>query len=233
MDFLSRDSRDSRAGVPKSGPARLPGLWSPITLRADLGSKCGLKKSCTSRRELSNGMSHVICSQVFRVDSWLLMVRSQNWQTPGSSTPGPSFGHNLCFRCPNEQYEPILDICASRTFHWYKERHKPLRLDPSNRSLKFWESTGTPSPKVGVALGVWGFTPSHFPTLPGVPDVTPSLPFGPHPCNPFALVASPKLRLRQGACLQVSTFHNLTLWNPQVGFTPWLGSASSDVCALS
>ncbi len=26
--------------------------------------------------------------------------------------------------------------------------------------------------------------------------------------------------------LQVSTFRNLTLWNPQVGFTPWLGSAS-------
>ncbi len=27
-------------------------------------------------------------------------------------------------------------------------------------------------------------------------------------------------------CYQVSTFRNLTLWNPQVGFTPWLGSAS-------
>jgi hypothetical protein len=199
MAFLSRDSR---AGVPKSRPAGLPGLWSPITLRADLGSKCGLKQSCSSRRELFNGMSHVVCSQVFRVDSRLLVVGSQNWQTPGSSTPGsstpgPSFGHNLCFRCPNEQWEPILDIYASRYFHWYKERHKPLRFDPSNWSLKFRESTGTPSPKAGVALGVWGFTPSHFPTLPGVPDVTPGLPFGPHPCNPFALVASPKLGLRQ------------------------------------
>jgi hypothetical protein len=29
-----------------------------------------------------------------------------------------------------------------------------------------------------------------------------------------------------GACLWVSTFRNLTLWNPKVGFTPWLGSAS-------
>jgi hypothetical protein len=102
----------------------------------------------------------------------------------------------LHFRCPNEQCEPILDIYASRDFHWYKERHKPLRFDPSNRSLKFRESTGTPSPKAGVALGVWGFTPSRFPTLPGVLDVTPGLPFGPHPCNPFALVASPKLGLR-------------------------------------
>ncbi len=194
MAFLSRDSR---AGVPKSRPTGLPGLWSPITLRADLGLKCGLKQSCSSRRELSNGMSHVVCSQVFRVDSRLLVVGSQNWQTPGSSTPGPSFGHNLRFRHPNEQCEPILEIYASRAFHWYKERHKPLRFDPSNRSLKFRESTGTPSPKAGVALGVWRFTPSRFPTLPGVPDVTPGLPFGLNPCNPFALVASPKLGLRQ------------------------------------
>jgi len=72
-----------------------------------------------------------------------------------------------------------------------------LSFDPSNWSLKFWESTGTPSPKVGVALGVWGLTPSHSPTLSGVYDVIPGLPLGPHPCNPFALVASPKLGLRQ------------------------------------
>jgi len=55
--------------------------------------------------------------------------------------------------------------------------------------------------------------PSHFLTLPGVCDVTPELLLGPHPCdlfaltlrllfgsqtcNPFALVVSPKLRLRQ------------------------------------
>jgi hypothetical protein len=98
-------------------------------------------------------MSHVLYSQVFRVDSRLLVVGSQNWQTPGNSTPDPSFGHNLCFWCPNEQCEPILDIYASRAFYWYKERHNPLRFDPCNRFLKFRESTGTPSPKVGVCLG--------------------------------------------------------------------------------
>jgi len=27
--------------------------------------------------------------------------------------------------------------------------------------MKFWKSTRTPSPKVGVALRVWGFTPSY------------------------------------------------------------------------
>jgi hypothetical protein len=45
-------SRDSRVGVPKSRQMGLPGLWSPITLRADLGSRCGLKQSCSSYREL-------------------------------------------------------------------------------------------------------------------------------------------------------------------------------------
>jgi hypothetical protein len=135
------------------------------------------------------------------------MVGSQNWQTPESSTPesstpDPSFGHNLCFRCPNEQCEPILDIYVSRAFHWYKERNKPLRFDPSNRSLKFRESTGTPSSNLEVTLGVWRFTSSHSLTLPGVFNVTPERPFGPHPCNPFALVASPKLELRHIAFQQ-------------------------------
>jgi hypothetical protein len=36
------------------------------------------------------------------------------------------------------------------------------------------------------------FTPSHFLTLPGVCDVTHGLPFGPHPCNPFAFGREPK-----------------------------------------
>jgi hypothetical protein len=158
--------RDSGVGVPKLRQLGLPRLWSHITLRADLGSRREIKQSCSSRRDLSNGMSHVVCSPVFRVDSWLLVVGSQNCQTPESSTPGPSFAHNLCFRCPNEQCEPILDIYALRAFQWYKKRHEPLRFDPSNLSLKFWESTGTPSPKVGVALGVWWLTPSHSPSLP-------------------------------------------------------------------
>jgi len=138
-------------------------------------------------------MLHVVCRQVNQVDSQIFLVGSQI----GNLIPGLSFGHNLCFRCPNEQCEPILNIYIPRSFQWYKEWHKPLSLDPWNLSLKFQESTKTPSPKVGVALGVWGFTPSHFLTLPGVCDVTPKLPLGPHPCNPFALVVSPKLGLRQ------------------------------------
>ncbi len=91
---------------PKSRQWGLLRLWSPITLRADLRSKCGLKQSCTPRRELSNDMWHVICSQVNRVDSRLLVVGSQI----ANLSPGLSFAHNLCFRCLNEPWEPILDI---------------------------------------------------------------------------------------------------------------------------
>jgi hypothetical protein len=192
----------TRGGV-KSRQLGFPRLWSPITLRADLGLGCGLKQSCIFHWELSNGMSHVVYSQVNRVDSWLFLVGSQT----GNLTPGPAFGHNLCFRCPNEQCEPILDIYVPRAFQWYKECHKPLSFDPSNRSLKFRKSTGTSSPKVGVALGVWGFTPSHFPTLPEICAMILGLPFDPHLCNPFALVVSPKLRLRQ-IFSEINQIHN-------------------------
>jgi hypothetical protein len=59
MAFLSRDSR---VGVPKSRQLGLLQLWSPITLRADLRLRCGLKKSCSSCQELSNDMWHAPCS---------------------------------------------------------------------------------------------------------------------------------------------------------------------------
>ncbi len=135
-------SRDSRVRVSKSRQMGLPGLWSPITLWADLRWRCSLKRSCSSRRELSKSVSHFRIGHREEVDSQLFVVESQTT----SSTSGPSFGHNLCFRCPNEPSEPILDIYAPRAFQWYKERHNPLRFDPCNRSLKFRKSTGTPSP---------------------------------------------------------------------------------------
>ncbi len=175
----------------------LSGLWSPITLRADLGSKCGLKQSYSSRRELSNGMSHVVCSQVFRVDSRLLVVGSQNWQTPGSSTPGPSFGHNLCFRCPNEQCEPILDICASRAFHWYKKRHKPLRFDPQIGLWSFGSPPGLHLPKRELPWECEGSLPHTFLHSQESLMWLPGFPLARTLVTPFALVASPKLGLRQ------------------------------------
>ncbi len=105
-------SRDSQVGVPKSSQMGLLGLWSPITLRLDLLLQCSLKQSCSSRRELSNAVSHSRIGHREEVDSRLFVVGSQT----GSSTPSLSFGHNLCFRCSNEPSEPILDIYASRAF---------------------------------------------------------------------------------------------------------------------
>ncbi len=105
MAFLSRDSR---VGVSKSHQRGLLGLWSPIILRADLGLKCDLKQNCSSNQELSNDMWHVVCSQVNRVDFRFLVV--------GSQTTGLSFAHNLCFKCPNEPCELILDIYTSIAF---------------------------------------------------------------------------------------------------------------------
>jgi hypothetical protein len=197
-------SQDSRPGVSKSRPAGLPGLWSPITLRADLGSKCGLKQSCSSHRELSNGISHVVCRQVFRVDSRLLVVGSQNWQTPGSWTPGPSFGHNWCFRCLNEQCEPILDIYASRAFHWYKELLMSRSFDPCNPALKIRESFRDYNSQHGSSLGSsLGSVRVHSLTLfalPGACNVTPGSTIRPATLQPLALVASPKLGLWQAIC---------------------------------
>jgi hypothetical protein len=148
-------------GVSKLRQLGLPQLWSPITLRSNLGSRCGLKQSCSYRRKFFNDMLDALRSQVNWIEFWFFPVRSQT----GCLTLGPSFGHNLCFRCLNEQCNPILSIYVLRAFQWYKERHKPLNLNPWNRSLKFWESTGTPSPKMGVALGAWRFTPSYSLTL--------------------------------------------------------------------
>jgi hypothetical protein len=102
-DFLSRDSK---VGVSKSLGLGFPRVWGAITLRADLRLRWDLKQSYSPRRKLFNGMSHVIYTHGNQVNSWLLMVGSQT----ANLTLGPSFGHNLCFKCPNGRIKPILDI---------------------------------------------------------------------------------------------------------------------------
>jgi len=167
-------SQDSQVGVPKVPKLGLSRLWGPITLCADLWSKWGLKQSCNLHWELSNSMLHVTYMQGNWVDSWLLVVRNQIV----NFTFRPSFGHNLCFRCPNGSCELILDICVSIAFQWYKELLEPLGVDFCNRSLNIRESTETPIPKMEVPLGVWRFIPSHFPSLS-------SFPLGSQPCKPL------------------------------------------------
>jgi len=156
--------QDSQVGVPKLPRLGLSQLWSPIPSCTDLRSRWGLNQSYSPRRGLSNGMSHATFTQGNRVNSWLLVVRSQT----ANLTPGLFLGHNLCFRCPNGWCEPILDIYVSIAFQWYKKNFKPMNFNPCNCSLKIWESFGILTPQVGIALGVWGFILSHSLALPGV-----------------------------------------------------------------
>jgi hypothetical protein len=167
-------SRDSWVGVPKSRQMRLLWFWSPITLRVDLQLRWSLKQSYSSRWELFNDMWHAPCSQVNRVDSWLFVVGSQT----GNSTLDPSFGHNLCFRCPNEQHKPILDIYAPRVFNDIKNATRHWGLTPA---IALWNFESPP----GLHLSKWELlwecegsfphTPSHFLTLSGVCGMTPGL----------------------------------------------------------
>ncbi len=157
-------SRDSQSGVPKLSRFGLPGLWAFITSRPKLGSGRGLNQSCSSRRELSNAMSHSCCKRWEEVDSWLLVVGSET----ASLTPGPSFAHNLGCRCPNGSCEAILDIYTSRPFQWYKKHPNARCFDPWTRALNFWKSRKTPTshscecglhphtyPKVGLRHYTW------------------------------------------------------------------------------
>jgi hypothetical protein len=171
-------------GVLKSPRLELLQLCRTITSSADLRSGWGLKRSGSPCRELSNDVLHATYTHWNRVDSQLFVVGSQT----ASLTLGLSFGHKLCFRCPNGSCEPILDIYVSIDFQWYKKLFKARGFDPCNRSLKIWESTGTPTPNMGVHLGVWMFilTLSHTPGSLSWPDLL----------QTFALVASPRLRLR-------------------------------------
>jgi hypothetical protein len=84
-------------------------------------------------------MLHSACTHRGRVDSRLLMVGSQT----ASLTPGLSFDHNLCCKCPNDLCEASLDIYTSGSFQRYKEHLKARCFDPCDRTLSFWESRRT------------------------------------------------------------------------------------------
>jgi hypothetical protein len=89
-------SQDSQVGVPKFLEMGLPQLCGPITLCANLQLRWSLKQSYSPCREFFNGMFHVTCTWGNWGDSQLLVSGSQI----ANLTPDPSFGHNLCFRCP-------------------------------------------------------------------------------------------------------------------------------------
>jgi hypothetical protein len=97
---------------PRTIPVGVSGLWSLITPDFRVWLQQGLNQSYSPRQDLSNAMWHSQFGGREEVDSWLLVVGSQI----ASLTPGPSFAHNLSCRCPNDQWETIFDIYASRTF---------------------------------------------------------------------------------------------------------------------
>jgi hypothetical protein len=175
--------------VPKFSHLKFPQLWGPITLRANLWLKWSLKQNYNSHQELSNSMLHIAWMQGNQSDSWFLLLGSQI----ANLIPDPSFGYNLCVKCPNGSCEPILYIYVSRAFQLCKKLVNLMGFDLCNCSLKIRESTKTPTPKVGVHLGVWGFIPSHSLALPWAWNVTPGLHIRLTPSQAFALVVSPKL----------------------------------------
>jgi hypothetical protein len=105
-------SRDSQVGVSKFLKLGLLWFWRPITLCVDLWLKWSMKQSCSLLWEISKSMWHVNYTQKNEDDSWFLMVRSQIVNL----TFDPSFGHNLCFKCPNGSCKPSLNIYVSRAF---------------------------------------------------------------------------------------------------------------------
>ena len=179
--------------VPKFPQLGFMSFWTATIFCLDLRLKWGINQSCSPFQDISNSMSYATFTKGNMVDSWLLVVKSQI----GNLIPDLSFGHTLCFRCPNGSCDPILDIYVSIDFQWYKEFCNAMGFDPCNRFLKIWESTETPTPKMGTHLGMWQFIPSHPLTFSGAWNVIVELPFWPTPLQALALVTSPRLGLQQ------------------------------------
>jgi hypothetical protein len=62
---------------PEIVPTGLSELWTAITIDCRLGSRRGLNRSCSPRRDLSNAMSHAQIGCREGIDSRLLLVGSQ------------------------------------------------------------------------------------------------------------------------------------------------------------
>jgi hypothetical protein len=97
----------------------------------------------------------------------------------------------------NGQCKPILDISFSIDFQWYKKLFELMSFYPCDRALKIQESIRIRTPNMeftwkceGSFLDTLWHSQEHEMWLSGFP-------FGRQPCNPLALVASPKVGLRQ------------------------------------
>jgi hypothetical protein len=132
-------------GTPKIVSVGVQELWELITPGCRVQSQQGLNQSCSPSRDLSNTMLHFQFGCQEKVDSRLLVVGSQT----ASSTPNPSFAHNLGCRCPNDQCEAIFDIYASRPFPMTLRTPQCERcFGPCCRALNIWEFRRTPNPQL-------------------------------------------------------------------------------------
>jgi len=129
-----------KLGVSKFSKLGLLQLWRPITSCENLRLRWSLKKSCSFRWEVSNGMWHATWTQINQGNYWFLVVESQI----ANLTPDLSFGHNLCFKYSNESSEPILDIYVPRSFQWYNYFFNKMSFYPYDFPLKIWKSIGSP-----------------------------------------------------------------------------------------
>ncbi len=121
---------------PEIVPGGVLGLWELITPDCEVWSQRGLNQTCGPRRDLSNDVSHFQFGGREEVYSRRLVVGSQT----GSLTPGPSFAHNLGYRCLNDQCETIFYIYASRPFQWHQEHLNARCFGPFCRALNIRES---------------------------------------------------------------------------------------------
>ncbi len=92
-----------------------------------------------------------------------------------------------------------------------------MSLDTFNHPLKIWASIWTPTPKMGVHLTMWGFIPSHFPTLSRAWNATLRLHSWPAPLQALALVSNPRLKLWQAPLIDLQPF--VWMWNPHPTFS--------------
>jgi hypothetical protein len=153
MSLFPRTPKLESRNCPEIVPGGVPGLWELITPDYKVWSWQSLNQTCSPRRDLFNDVLHSQFGGREEVDSRLLVVGSQT----ASLTPGPSFAHNLGYRCLNDQCEAIFYICASRPFQWHQEHLNARCFGPCCRALNIRESRRTPNPHFFQVLG---FTPT-------------------------------------------------------------------------
>jgi hypothetical protein len=144
MSLFPKTPKLESRNYPETVPGGVPRLWELITLDCKVWSQRGLNQTCSPRRDLSNDVSHSQFGGREEVDSRLLVVRSQTT----SLIPGPSFAHNLGYRCPNDQCEAIFYIYASRPFQWHQEHLNARCFGPCCRTLNIQESRKTSNPQL-------------------------------------------------------------------------------------